>query len=327
MYTHLFGPVPSRRLGMSLGIDLVPKKVCSLNCVYCEVGKTDKLTIKQDEYISEKEVKTELLDYFKNNPDPDTFTFSGSGEPTLNSKIGNIVAFLKEHKPHVNVAILTNGTLLHLATLREAIVDADIVLPSLDAVSAAAFQKINRPCPAIDIHDYIEGIIAFRELQLEREKQDGHKRRMDLEIFILPAYNDSKAELDLFKTTIQKIKPTSVQLNTLDRPGAVKHLVSASRIKLEEIVKYWGLDNVIIISAAPNRKKIQSYKGDIEKAIQEMISRRPCTLDDLSRSLGHHISEINKYLDVLESEGIITRKEEDRGTFYQLNNKGIDEEA
>jgi len=327
MYKHLFGPVPSRRLGMSLGIDLVPKKVCSLNCVYCEVGKTTKLTTKQDEYISEKEIKEELLDYFKNNPDPDTFTFSGSGEPTLNNKIGSILDFLKEHKPHVNVAILTNGTLLSLPSLREAIVDTDIVLPSLDAVSQLAFTKINRPPSDLDIDVYIDGVIAFRKLQLERERQDGRKRIMDLEIFILPGYNDSKSELDLFKEVILRINPTSVQLNTLDRPGSVKHLISASRNKLEEIVNYWGLDNVHIISAAPNRKKIQSYKGDIENAIVEMISRRPCTLDDLSLALGHHISEINKYLDVLENEKVITRMEEDRGTFYQLNNKGIDEKA
>jgi len=327
MYKHLFGPVPSRRLGMSLGIDLVPKKVCSLNCVYCEVGKTTTLTMNQDEYVSEKVIKEELLDYFKNNPDPDTFTFSGSGEPTLNNKIGPILDFLKEHKPHVNVAVLTNGTLMSLPSLREAIVNADIVLPSLDAVSELAFKRINRPQHDIDIDVYINGIIDFRKLQLEREKLDGRKRIMDLEIFILPGYNDSKSELDLFKEVILRINPTTVQLNTLDRPGSVKHLISASRSKLEEIVNYWGLDNVLIISAAPNRKKIQSYKGDIEKAIVEMISRRPCTLDDLSVSLGHHISEINKYLDVLESEKIITRMEEDRGVFYQLDNKGIDEKA
>lgn len=327
MYKHLFGPVPSRRLGMSLGIDLVPKKVCSLNCVYCEVGKTTKMTLQQDEYVSEKEIKEELFDYFEKNPDPDTFTFSGSGEPTLNNKIGSILAFLKEHKPQVNVAVLTNGTLLSLPTLREAIVDADIVLPSLDAVSKLAFKKINRPPRAIDIDVYINGIIDFRKLQLERELLDGRKRVMDLEIFILPGYNDSKEELDLFKEVILRINPTTVQLNTLDRPGAVKHLISASRRKLEGIVKYWGLEHVSIISAAPNRKKIQSYRGDIESAIVEMISRRPCTLEDLSASLGHHISEINKYLDVLESELLITRMEEDRGTFYQLNDKGIDEKA
>lgn len=327
MYKHLFGPVPSRRLGMSLGIDLVPKKVCSLNCVYCEVGKTDKLTIKQDEYISEKEIKEELLDYFENNPDPDTFTFSGSGEPTLNSKIGHILSFLKEHRPNVNVAVLTNGTLLSDPALREAIVNADIVLPSLDAVSKLAFKRINRPFRDIDINEYIEGIIAFRKLQLEKSKLDGKRRIMDLEIFILPGYNDSKEELDLFKKVIPKINPSSVQLNTLDRPGSVQHLVSATRGQLEDIVKYLDIKYVSIISAAPNRKRIQSYKGDIEKAIVEMISRRPCTLDDLSISLGHHISEINKYLDVLENEEIITRMEEKRGTFYQLNNKGIDEKA
>lgn len=327
MYKHLFGPVPSRRLGMSLGIDLVPKKVCSLNCVYCEVGTTNNLTINRDEYVSEKEVKEELLDYFEHNPDPDTFTFSGSGEPTLNSKIGEIFKFVKAHKPNVNVAVLTNGTLFGSKQLREDLLDADIVLPSLDAVTEPVFKKINRPCRAINMQDYIDGVVEFRRMQLAKTKMDGKERIMDLEIFILPGYNDMKSELDLFKAVIERINPTTVQLNTLDRPGSVKHLEPASRSRLQDIVKNWGLDNVIIISAAPNRKKIASYHGDIEKAIVEMISRRPCTLDDLSTSLGHHISEINKYLDVLESEAIITRMEEDRGTFYQMINKDVEEQS
>lgn len=327
MYKHLFGPVPSRRLGMSLGIDLVPKKVCSLNCVYCEVGATNNLTIDQKEYISESEVYAELDDYFKNNPDPDTFTFSGSGEPTLNNKIGSIIAYLKKHKPAVKVAVLTNGTLLNESKVRQSIVDADIVLPSLDAVTLEAFQKINRPCDLIDMQSYIDGIVAFRQLQIASEKQDGRERIMDLEIFILPSYNDSISELNLFKEVILKINPTSVQLNTLDRPGCVKNLVGATRGKLDEIMNYWNLGIVSIISAAPNRKKIKSYHGDIEKAILEMIARRPCTLDDLSMTLGRHISEINKYLDVLENEQRITRIEEERGTFYQLPTKVIDQEA
>ncbi len=114
MYKYLFGPVPSRRLGMSLGVDLVPKKVCSLDCVYCEVGKTTKLTLERREYIKFNKVKEELTHYFRNNPDPDYITFSGSGEPTLNIFIGEVLQFIKQIKPNIPIAVLTNGTLFYV---------------------------------------------------------------------------------------------------------------------------------------------------------------------------------------------------------------------
>jgi len=111
MYKHIFGPVPSRRLGMSLGVDLIPHKVCSLNCIYCECGKTNNLTTERKEYIPYDEVTNELDHYFNTNPNPDYITFSGSGEPTLNSRIGDILEFIKNKKPDVPIAVLTNGTL------------------------------------------------------------------------------------------------------------------------------------------------------------------------------------------------------------------------
>ena len=131
MYKYLFGPVPSRRLGMSLGVDLVPKKVCSLNCVYCEVGHTTKLTTERKEYILYDKVTSELEHYFANNPDPDYITFSGSGEPTLNSRIGDVLQFIKQQKPDIPVAVLTNGTLLYDKKVRDELMDANVVLPSL----------------------------------------------------------------------------------------------------------------------------------------------------------------------------------------------------
>ena len=135
MYKYLFGPVPSRRLGMSLGIDLVPRKVCSLDCVYCEVGKTTKLTLERKEYILFDNVIKELTHYFENNPDPDYITFSGSGEPTLNSRIGDIIKFVKQNRPEIPIAILTNGTLLFDPEVRDELKIADVVLPSLDAAT------------------------------------------------------------------------------------------------------------------------------------------------------------------------------------------------
>ncbi len=314
MYKYLFGPVPSRRLGMSLGVDLVPKKVCSLGCVYCEIGKTTKLTLDRKEYIKFNKVKEELTHYFNNNLDPDYITFSGSGEPTLNVRIGEIIQFIKQNKPDIPVAVLTNGTLFFDKKIRNAIKDANVVLPSLDAATENVFKKINRPHKDLSIDKCIQGLIDFR---------NEFKGEIWLEIFILPDYNDKKEELLELKKAVQKIMPDSVQLNTLDRPGTVPNLRGATREELQQVVDFWKLDNIKIIAASPERKNIQSYRNDIETAIIETISRRPCTLDDLAKILGIHINEINKYLDVLDTEDKIETVEQERGAFYQIKEEYI----
>ena len=312
MYKYLFGPVPSRRLGMSLGVDLVPKKVCSLDCVYCEVGKTTKLTLKRKEYIRFDRVKNELIRYFDNNPDPDYITFSGSGEPTLNSRIGDILQFIKQNNPHIPIAVLTNGTMLYDRNVREAIKEADVILPSLDAATDKAFREINRPATDLKIDTYIQGLIDFSK---------EFNGKIWLEIFILPGYNDNLHELEELKKVILKINPESVQLNTLDRPGTVSNLRGATKEELQKVVDFWKLDNVEIIASAPERKNILSYRKDTETAIIETIARRPCTLDDLTKILGLHINEINKYLDVLEADNKIKTVQQARGVFYQITNK------
>jgi wyosine [tRNA(Phe)-imidazoG37] synthetase (radical SAM superfamily) len=297
---------------MSLGIDLVPKKVCSLDCVYCEVGKTTQLTLERKEYLKAGKIKEELTHYFNNNPDPDFLTFSGSGEPTLNISIGDILQFVKQIRPHIPVAVLTNGTLLFDQTVRNALKEADVVLPSLDAATEDAFRKINRPPDSLKIDSYIQGLIDFRK---------EYKGKIWLEIFILPGYNDSVHELNELKNAVLKIAPDAVQLNTLDRPGTVPGLRGASRSEMQKIADEWKLDNVGIIAAAPEREKLQSFRKDVETAILETIVRRPCTLDDLSKILGLHISEINKYLDVLDGEGRIEAVSQERGVFYQVKEK------
>lgn len=312
MYKYLFGPVPSRRLGMSLGVDLVPKKVCSLDCVYCEVGKTTKLTLARKEYIKFDKIKEELIHYFNNNPDPDYITFSGSGEPTLNIFIGDTLQFIKQNKPNIPVAVLTNGTLFYEKNVREEILNADVVLPSLDAATKEVFKKINRPAKDLNFDKYINGLIDFRK---------DFKGKIWLEIFILPNYNDTENELTEIRNMILKIKPDSIQLNTLDRPGTVQNLRGATRDELQRIVDFLNIDNVEIIAASPERKNILSYRNDKETAIIETIERRPCTLDDLTRILGLHVNEINKYLDVLEAENKIETVKQERGVFYQKKDK------
>jgi len=309
MYNYLFGPVPSRRLGMTLGVDLVPKKVCSLNCIYCEVGRTTRLTTERKEYVLYAKVIEELSHYFRSNPDPDYITFSGSGEPTLNIRIGDVLDFIKEKKPGIPVAVLTNGTLFSDSRVRSELLKADVVLPSLDAATESSFRKINKPVANLQVEEYIQGLIDFRK---------EYPGKIWLEVLIIPGYNDSKENLTALKKAFKKIKPDSIQLNTLDRPGVIPGIRAATRIELQEIVNFWKLDNVQIIASAPQRKKITSYRQDTESAILGTIARRPCTLDDLVKILGIHISEVNKYLDVLEHENKIVRITEDRGVFYSI---------
>lgn len=308
MYKYLFGPVPSRRLGMSLGVDLVPQKVCSLDCVYCEVGKTTKLTIERKEYVPYDKIVQELTSYFKNNPDPDYITFSGSGEPTLNISIGAVIDFIKLNKPDIPIAVLTNGTLLYDKQVRTELKRADIVLPSLDAATEKIFKKINRPPVELTLKQYLQGLIDF-----SRE----FTGTIWLEVLVLPGYNDSETEIKALRETILRINPDAVQINTLDRPGTVTDLRGATKAELRRVSDLLNLDNVEIIAAAPQRKNIRSYRSDAETAILETIARRPCTLADLIQILGLHGSEINKYLDVLDAEGKIEAIQQERGIFYQ----------
>lgn len=309
MYRHIFGPVISRRLGISLGIDLVPHKVCSLDCVYCECGQTTELTSERKEYVPFGEVISELDRYMAENPKPDYITFSGSGEPTLNSRIGEVVKHIKSKYPDISLALLTNGTLLSDPQVRKEILDCDLVLPSFDAATEKAFLKINRPSNQISLKDYLRGLVELRQ---------EFKGKIWLEVFILPGYNDTEEDLSAMKEAIIRIKPDSVQLNTLDRPGAVEGLVPESREMLQKIADIWALDNVEIIAKVSKRKDERSFNKDIESSILETISRRPCTIDDLSTTLGLHENEINNYLSTLENNGKVRSERLDRGIFYML---------
>lgn len=309
MYSHIFGPVPSRRLGISLGVDLVPIKTCTLNCIYCECGQTTDHTLERKEYIPFEAVKKELFHYLTHNPKPDYITFSGSGEPVLNSRIGDVMHFIKAQSLDIPVAILTNGTLLFQKQVRDDIKDAMVVMPSLDAVTEKIFRKINRPSPQLKINTIIDGLIQFRK---------EYYGQIWIEVFIVPGFNDTKQELTVLKQAIEKIEPDQVQLNTLDRPGPVSTIRSATQQELEHILDFWQLDNAKIIATAPRRKELLSYRRDAESAILETIARRPCTLQDLSELLGLHPAEVNKYLHVLEADKKIEVVEQKRGFFYQV---------
>ncbi|MFW5979897.1 MAG: radical SAM protein [Halanaerobiales bacterium] len=209
-YKYLKGPVKSRRLGKSLGIDVIPNNICSYNCVYCEVGLTDKLTTERKEYAPVDKIKKEIDHFLKQKPEINYLTFSSKGEPTLHSKISEIIQYIKQNHPKYKIALLTNSSLFNNESVINEVTGVDLIIPSLDAVNEKTFLKLNRPHNTLDIKDIIDGLIKLRKT---------FKGEIWLEIFIVPGLNDNLQEIKSFSSVIDKIKPDLVQLNSLDRPA------------------------------------------------------------------------------------------------------------
>jgi len=307
-YQYLFGPVPSRRLGVSLGIDLVPHKTCSYNCIYCECGKTTNLTTERAEYYPTDAIIREIDDYLSTHPKLDFITFSGSGEPTLHSGMGKIARHIRENFPEYRIALLTNGSLLTDPEVRAEVVDVHVVVPSMDAVSETVFKKIDRPCSTISAQDVLSGLVTFRQ---------EFKGEIWLEIFIVPGLNDTDEELSLLRDAIAEIRPDRVQLNTLDRPGIYDWIVAPPAEEMARIADALDFPGIEIVGGLTSRSDIESFSQDISESILGTIRRRPCTIDDLSRILGLHPNEVRKYIDPLLAEGCITEERESRGIFYR----------
>lgn len=306
-YRYLFGPVCSRRLGTSLGVDLVPLKTCTFNCVYCECGRTTSLTGERREYVPTDRVIAEVDEYLAKVPDLDYVTFAGSGEPTLHSGIGEIISFIKDRYPRYHVAVLTNSALLTDPDVRIALMRADLVVPSLDAVSEEVFQEINRPCPGLTAGQVLAGLEAFaREFMGE----------IWLEVFIVPGLNDTEEEILRLRDAIAVIDPDCVQVNTLDRPGTEVWVRPAPPLALERIASILG-ENAEVIGAACTGRALPPKAGEVIDLLLATIRRRPCTIGDLAGILGLRPAEISKCLRVLEAEGRVEPVREKRGVFYR----------
>jgi len=307
-YEYIFGPVPSRRLGVSLGIDLIPYKTCCLDCVYCECGATTQKTLERKEYVPTNKVLEEVEDFVKNSGMKlDYITFAGSGEPMLNKNISKVINGIKKITD-TKIALISNGILFSDHNVIDEVLECDMIMPSIDAVSEDIFNKINKPIKEIDIKKVIQGLIELRKR---------YNGIINLEIFIIDGINNTKDELDKLKEVILKIKPDMVQLNSLDRPPVEKWVQPVSIEKLEEIIAYWNLDNVEIIKKYRSRNMIKNYNKDHEELILNMLGKRPCTLEDLANISGMKIVEINKYIDILEKEEKIKTYIGERGVFIR----------
>lgn len=304
-YKHIFGPVPSRRLGVSLGVDLVPHKTCTLNCVYCECGPTDNLTVQRDEYIPFEHIKAELHSFLSRNPTLDFITFSGSGEPTLYSRIDKVIDFIRSTYPQYKVALLTNGTLFSQFEVSAEVFGLDLIKVSIDAVSEKIFNRINRPHKELKLSDILDGLISLRKK---------FSNQFWVEVFLVPGLNTSDVELKKLKQVIREIHPDKIQINTLDRPGTESWVKPVLQKELTDIADY--LYHADIIKKNGLRLDGRTDIDNLYERLLATLQRRPCTVEDIAQLLGIQMKEVHQYLYHLLENGEITKTEMPRGIFY-----------
>jgi len=295
-YRYIFGPVPSRRLGLSLGIDIIPYKTCTLNCIYCECGRTTKLTLRRKEWVPTKQILKEIKLYLSKKPEIDFVTFSGSGEPTLHKDLGKMIDFIKKNFPHYKVAVLTNGTLLYRKSVRKALLNADVVVPSLDAATKKAFKKINRPHKGLDLKRIIKGIADFKK---------EYKGKVFLEIFVVPDINTDTEQLKALKKAVEEIKPDKIQINTLARPPAESWVKKPTNMEIKRVRKFLKKAHTIPSSTKKAKKK---QEINIPHQIYALVFRRPVTIEDIGNAFHLSRRQTQKYIrQLLKNKKIFKR--------------------
>ncbi len=289
-YQHLFGPVPSRRLGRSLGVDLTPFKTCTLDCVFCQLGRTTHKTLARRAYVPSGSVRKELRTWVRGGGQADYVTLSGSGEPTLHTRFGDILRLAREETGLPSV-LLSNGTLFWLPRVCEAACQADIVKLSLSAWDRPLFEQINRPHPGLNFSRILEGYRRFRDQFLGR---------LWLEVFLVAGINAIPDEAGKIAELAARIAPDEIHLNTAVRPPAEAFVLPLPRKEMEALAALFTPAATVIAEFTPGAG------GDLaarEGAILAMLERRPCTAIQIARAFGMHRNEVSKYVGNLSRTG------------------------
>lgn len=293
---NVFGPVPSRRLGRSLGVDLVPTKACSYDCIYCQLGRTTEKTTERREYVPMTDILMEVEERLAAGAKADFITLSGSGEPTLHSDCGDILRTIKT-LTDIPVAVLTNGSLLGDESVREELMAADLVIPSLDAGDAAMFARVNRPHPAIDFESMVDGLITFSQ---------AFAGRLWLEIFLLDGLTATDDEARKIAAYVSRIRADKVQINTVSRPPAEEAAKAPPVQRLEELAPLFGPKVEIVGGFSGTMEEHEFLAG--RARILDLLQGGPKTLEDIAQRTGINRNEIVKYLESLLNDELIHSK-------------------
>ncbi|MFC1868625.1 radical SAM protein [Thermodesulfobacteriota bacterium] len=302
----IFGPVPSRRLGLSLGVDMIPLKTCTYDCLYCQVGKTSCQIIEPKPFAPIHEVIGELEKTLE-KASPDSITLAGSGEPTIHSELDQLISLIKE-MTDIRIALLTNGSLFWKEEIRERVLNVDILMPTLCTVFENTFRAIHRPHQGLNLPVIIKGL---KELRLD------YRGLIFLEVVLLSGFNDSERELEGLKRVIDEISPEKIQLNTVVRPPSDSRAISIDIERLEDIKMFFG-EKAEIIAHAPLKKRGGKHDSRIA-AIVEMSRRRPVTAVDIAGVLNINLKETVSLLKGLLLKGVIREQEHGGEVFYVVD--------
>ena len=298
-YEYLFGPVPSRRLGRSLGVDLIPFKTCTMDCTYCQLGETPCAVSERGDYVPMQDVQAELFQWLEKDGQADHITLAGSGEPTLHNHFGDIFRWVKEHTDIASV-LLTNGTLLHDAAVRADAVLADKVKVTLSAWDEASFQQIHRPARGVNFELLVEGERAFRHEYLGE---------LSVEVFIIDGVNSEISNVRKIAEVVQSINPDRIDINTAVRPPADSSVKAASEEHLRAVAELFG--PTASVTATFQKHGFQSLEIS-EEALLGLIRRHPATCVQLAQEFNLPPEKMYKTLKGLVASGRLF--EEKRGS-------------
>lgn len=291
---YVFGPVPSRRLGQSLGIDPVPLKTCNWNCVYCQLGRTIPLVNERREYFPREEMVAEAKQALESHlpGEIDWITFIGSGETTLHASIGWMIQQMKS-LTHLPVAVITNGSLLYLPEMRLELATADAVLPSLDAGNATLYRKINRPHPDVTFQRLVDGLIAFRK---------EYQGKLWVEVMLVRGLNDTETALSEIASVLKLIQPDEVHILQPTRPPVENWVQPADEAGLMRARTILG-DIARVIQPAIGSFDLSGNESVVD-AVVGIITRHPMQEDELIETLNHFSpGEVTATLVALERSG------------------------
>ncbi len=310
-FKHVFGPVFSRRLGRSLGIDLVPFKTCTYDCVYCQLGRTTEKTVECRPYVPLEEVLAEVSRKLEEGHDLDYVTLSGSGEPTLFSGLGELIGRIKL-MTKTPLAVLTNGSLFMREDVRQSLMEADLVIPSLDAGDEGLFRIVNRPHPDITFEKVVGGLVRFR---------DDFSGSVWLECLLLEGITAFDAEVKKIAAIARRINPDRVQVGTVVRPPTDEFAHPVSREALVRFAAAFGETGEVIgeygSPGSPDPRP--SAPADI----LALLRRRPCSLQDVAKGLNIHPAEAIKQLNGLMKEGAVAGELAGGVLFYRPGPKDL----